>query len=244
MLTMAASSGSGGTPAAVTDGGGGAAMRRAGSRRFPPYDGTVLVKWITCEVVDRSGFDRGQRAWAALQGAPGFLGQGGGWSCQDPGTAHLFASWADRASYQAFMDGQHDDIAAAQAGTYAGIGVRVLEHRLDVGRPVSPGFPGASLLRLAYCHVRPGRIGHFISAQAGVWNPGMASAPGMLGGVFAQAADTEFLVLSMWRSPADHEKYRAERFAGLRRRAAATEDLTDVAGDLVEVERTWSVPQR
>lgn len=66
----------------------------------------------------------------------------------------------------------------------------------------------------------------------------------MLGGVFAQAADTEFLVLSMWRSPADHEKYRAERFAGLRRRAAATEDLTDVAGDLVEVERAWSVPQR
>ena len=202
------------------------------------------MKWITCEVVDRPGFDSGQRAWAALQGAPGFLGQGGGWSCQDPGTAHLFASWANRASYQAFMDGQHDDIAAAQAGTYAGIGVRVLEHRLDVGRPVRPGFPGASLLRMAYCHVRPERTGHFISAQADVWTPGMASAPGMLGGVFAQAAGTEFLVLSTWRSPADHEKYRAERFTDLRRRAAATEDLTDVAGDLVEVERAWSVPQQ
>jgi hypothetical protein len=79
---------------------------------------------------------------------------------------------------------------------------------------------------------------------AEVRNPGMAGAPGMLDGVFAQAVGPEFLVLSTWTSPADHEKYRAERFTGPRRRAAAAEDLADVAGYLVQVERAWSVPQQ
>src|SRR5438067_13272005 len=39
----------------------------------------VLVKWVSCEVTDRPGFDRGQRAWSGLAGVPGFLGQSGGW---------------------------------------------------------------------------------------------------------------------------------------------------------------------
>ena len=69
----------------------------------------------------------------------------------------------------------------------------------------------------------------------------------MPGGAFARIS----ALVRDWRKSfrplaavAVHEKYRAERFAGLRRRAAATEDLTDVAGNLVEVERAWSVPQQ
>jgi heme-degrading monooxygenase HmoA len=210
-------------------------------KSFLHYDDTVLVKWITCEVMDRREFDRGQRAWAAPRDAPGLLGQGGGWSLRTPGTAHIFASWADRASYQAFMDGQHDAIAGSQAGTYASIRVRLLEHLLDIARPAGAGFPDASLLRLAHCHVRPARAAHFVSAQEAVWNPGMATAPGMLGGLFAQATDTEFLVLSMWRSAADHQRYQAKDFPRLRRQAAAAEDLAEITGDLVQIEQEWSV---
>ncbi|MGK5697836.1 DUF4937 domain-containing protein, partial [Streptomyces sp. URMC 128] len=33
-----------------------------------PYHGAVLVKWIRCTVVDRRGFERGQRKWAGLLG--------------------------------------------------------------------------------------------------------------------------------------------------------------------------------
>jgi hypothetical protein len=64
---------------------------------------------------------------------------------------------------------------------------------------------------------------------------------GHAGGVFAQAAEAEFLVRSMWASPAHHEAYRTQRSAELRRQAAAAEDLAEVFGDLIEVEQAWSV---
>jgi heme-degrading monooxygenase HmoA len=201
----------------------------------------MLVKWITCAVVDRPGFDRRQRRWEALRTVPGFLGQVGGWSVRDPATAHLFAFWAGRTEHQRFLAGPHDGLAAAQAGTYAEIKVRLFDRRLDIGEPFRPEFSRAGQLRLAHCLVHPLRVEHFTDAQVRVWNPGMGSAPGMLGGVFAQAGEAEFLVWSMWASAADHEAYRVERFAELRRRAGAAEDLAEVVGDLVEVEPAWSV---
>ncbi|MGH3975123.1 MAG: DUF4937 domain-containing protein [Pseudonocardiaceae bacterium] len=57
------------------------------------------MKWIRCEVIDRSGFDRGQRAWTSLCGLPGFLGQRGGWQQHSAGIAHIVAFWADHSSY-------------------------------------------------------------------------------------------------------------------------------------------------
>jgi heme-degrading monooxygenase HmoA len=201
----------------------------------------MLVKWITCVVVDRPGFDRGQRRWEALRAVPGFVGQVGGWSVRDPATAHVFAFWASRTDHERFLAGLHDGLAAAQAGTFARIRVRLFDQRLAIREPFRPRFAEVGQLRVAHCLVHPQRVEHFTDAQAKVWNPGMGGAPGMLGGVFAQAAGAEFLVLSMWASAADHEAYRTQRFAELRRRAGAAEDLAEVVGDLVEVERAWSV---
>jgi hypothetical protein len=200
----------------------------------------ALIKWVTCRVTDRAGFDRCQRGWASLRGRVGFLGQCGGWSRRDDGLAHIVGCWADAAAYRAFMGEVHDGIAAAQAGTYGSAGVRVFARVLDIGA----GFAvddAATVLRLAQCHVRPGRRGHFVGAQAEVWNPGMTAAPGMLGGVFADRDDDEFLVVTRWRSAADHERYLADRFPGLRERAAAADDLATVTGDVVDLDPAWTV---
>jgi hypothetical protein len=63
-------------------------------------------------------------------------------------------------------------------------------------------------------------------------------------GVFARDGATTFLVLSMWRSPADHERYVGERFPSLRRRATAADDLDSVVGDQINIQQMWSVPAR
>jgi hypothetical protein len=196
-----------------------------------------LVKWITCAVSDRDAFDRGQRQWAGLRSAPGFLGQGGGW---DRETAHVFGFWADRSRYDGFMAASHDALAAAQAGTYREIQVRLFERRSDIGVPFLPDFTDAVLIRLAYCQIHPGRTGHFTTAEAEIWNPGMARTPGMVRGDFAEGP-TGFLVLSLWRSAADHENYRRERFPQLRAQAEAGADLSGITGHLVDVEPAWWV---
>ncbi|EFL22761.1 MULTISPECIES: YdbC family protein [Streptomyces] len=201
----------------------------------------MLVKWIRCTVVDRPGFERGQRKWAGMPGEPGFRGQGGGWSRGRPNVAHIFAFWESRAFYDSFMARSHNRLAAAQSGTYRNMQVRLFEHRFDVKVGFQPRFNDADVLRVAHCRVHADRVDHFTLVQEKVWNPAMAGSPGMLRGVFGEAPGNEFLVLSMWDSAAEHGKYRVERVERLGLRAQTEADVAAIAGDVVGVESAWTV---
>jgi heme-degrading monooxygenase HmoA len=201
----------------------------------------MLVKWIRCRVTDRGRFEAGQRSWAGLQRLPGFQTQAGGWSTRDPAVAHVFGCWQDQAAYDAFMTGDHDRLAGDQVGAYSGLEVRLYEHRLDIGAPLAPSLAEAAVVRLAHCHVHDDRVERFAKSQAEVWNPGMGTASGLLGGSFGQRDDTEFLVLSAWRTEAAHERYVAERCPRLRERAGAVRDLKVITGDLIRLDPAWTV---
>ncbi|MFF7729137.1 YdbC family protein [Streptomyces sp. NPDC008001] len=201
----------------------------------------MLVKWTRCTVVDRRGFERGQRKWAGLLGEPGFRGQGGGWSRGRPHVVHLFGFWESRAFYDSFMARSHDRLAAAQAGTVKDVQVRLFEHRFDVKVGFRPQFTDADVVRIAHCRVREDRVEHFTLMQEKVWNPAMAGSPGMLRGVFGEAPGREFLVLSVWNSEAEHGKYRTERVERLALRAQIEADVAAIGGDIVALEPSWTV---
>ncbi|MGX1853507.1 YdbC family protein [Streptomyces sp. NPDC055299] len=201
----------------------------------------MLVKWIRLTVVDRRGFERGQRKWAGLLGEPGFRGQGGGWSRGRPGVAHLVAFWESRAFYDSFMARSHDRLAAAQVGTYKDAQVRLFEHEFDVKVGFRPSFGEVDVLRLAHCQVHQDRVDHFMLMQEKVWNPAMAGSPGMQRGMLGRAPGEEFLVLSMWQSAAERGKYRPERVERLALRAQIAADVRAIAGDVVELEPSWTV---
>ncbi|MFD5103193.1 YdbC family protein [Streptomyces albidochromogenes] len=201
----------------------------------------MLVKWIRCTVIDRRGFERGQRKWAGLPGEPGFRGQGGGWSRERPEVAHIFSFWESRAFYDSFMARSHDRLAAAQSGTYKNMQVGLFDYRFDVKTGFEPRFTDADVVRVAHCTVREGRVEHFSLMQEKVWNPAMAGSPGMLRGVFGEAPGNEFLVLSMWQSAAEHGKYRAERVERLSLRAQTDADVAGLSGAVVQLDPSWTV---
>ncbi|GHA04264.1 DUF4937 domain-containing protein [Streptomyces spiroverticillatus] len=201
----------------------------------------MLVKWIRCTVVDRRGFEQGQRKWAGLLGEPGFRGQGGGWSRGQDGVAHVFAFWESRAFYDSFMARSHDRLAAGQSGTYKDIQVKLFEYRFDVKTGFEPRFTDADVVRIAHCKVHEGRVEHFALMQQKVWNPAMAGSPGMLRGVFGEAPGNEFLVLSMWQSAAERGKYRAESAERLSLRADTEADVAALTGDVVDLDAHWTV---
>ncbi|WP_406484973.1 YdbC family protein [Streptomyces sp. NBC_01563] len=201
----------------------------------------MLVKWIRCTVVDRRGFERGQRKWAELPDAPGFKGQGGGWSREHPDVAHIFAFWEKRVFYDSFMARSHDGLAAAQSGTYSGIQVKLFEYRFDVKTGFEPRFTDADVVRVAHSKVREDRVEHFALMQERVWNPAMAGSPGMLRGVFGESPGHEFLVLSMWQSSAERGKYRAGSIERLSQRTQIDHDVAELAGDVVQLEPSWTV---
>ncbi|MFF2901604.1 YdbC family protein [Streptomyces sp. NPDC057966] len=201
----------------------------------------MLVKWIRCTVVDRRGFERGQRKWAELPDAPGFKGQGGGWSREHPDVAHIFAFWENRVFYDSFMARSHGGLAAAQSGTYSGIQVKLFEYRFDVKTGFEPRFTDADVVRVAHSKVREDRVEHFALMQEQVWNPAMAGSPGMLRGVFGESPGHEFLVLSMWQSSAERGKYRAGSIERLSQRTQIDHDVAELAGDVVQLEPSWTV---
>ncbi|MEU9361856.1 YdbC family protein [Streptomyces sp. NPDC048301] len=201
----------------------------------------MLVKWIRCTVVDRHGFERGQRKWAGLLGEPGFLGQGGGWSRGTPDVAHVFAFWENRVFHDSFVARGRDRLATPQAGTYKDLSVQLFEYRFDVKTGFEPDFTDADVVRVAHSRVYEDRVEHFTLMQQRVWNPAMAGSPGMLRGAFGEAPGREFLVLSMWQSSAERGKYRPESIARLSARAETEKDVEALSGDVVRLEPSWTV---
>ncbi|MFI0235044.1 YdbC family protein [Streptomyces sp. NPDC016845] len=201
----------------------------------------MLVKWIRCAVVDRRGFERGQRKWAGLLGEPGFRGQGGGWSRRHPDVAHVFGFWESRAFYDSFMARTHDRLAAGQTGTYRDMQAKLFDHLFDVKTGFEARFTDADVVRVAHCKVRAERAEHFTLMQQRVWNPAMAGSPGMVRGLFGEAPGDEFLVLSMWLSAGEHGKYQVQRVERLSVRAETELDIEAVDGDIVQLEPTWTV---
>lgn len=155
---------------------------------------------------------------------------------------HLFGFWESRAFYDSFMARSHDRLAAAQVGTYQDVQVRLFHYRFDVKTGFQPRFNDADLLRVAHCRVHRERAEHFALMQEKVWNPAMAGSPGMLRGLFAEAEpECEFLVLSMWNSAAERAKYRTERVERLALRAQTGADVAGIAGDVIDMEASWTV---
>jgi hypothetical protein len=139
------------------------------------------------------------------------------------------------------MARSHDRLAAAQSGTFKDARVRLFEHRFDVKVGFQPRFSDADVARIAYCQVRADRVEHFTLMQEKVWNPAMAGSPGMLRGVFSEAPDCAFLVLSLWDSAAEHGKYREERVERLALRTQLETDVAGLTGDVIDLEPSWSV---
>ncbi|MYZ12017.1 DUF4937 domain-containing protein, partial [Streptomyces sp. SID337] len=154
---------------------------------------------------------------------------------------HVFTFWESRAFYDSFMARSHDRLAAGQSGTYKDLRAKLFDHRFDVKTGFEPRFTDVDVVRVAHCRVREPRVEHFALMQEKVWNPAMAGSPGMVRGLFGEASGHESLVLSMWQSAAEHGKYRAERVERLALRAQTEADVAALAGDIVELEPSWTV---
>lgn len=155
--------------------------------------------------------------------------------------AHVFAFWESRAFYDSFMARSYDRLAAAQSGTFTDTQSKLFDHRFDVKTGFEPRFTDADVVRIAYSRVHEERVEHFALMQEKVWNPAMAGSPGMVRGLFGDAPGNEFLVLSMWQSAAEHGKYRVERVERLTLRAQTAADVAALAGDIVDLEPSWTV---
>ncbi|RYV02052.1 DUF4937 domain-containing protein [Shewanella sp. OPT22] len=204
----------------------------------------VLAKLIKCQVPprNRTEFSVGQQYWKQTNAADGFIFQLGGWTKD---TAVILALWKDEASIESFMKTLHDPIAdkAQQTNCYSSISVNYLKHIMDIPASPNSSKTHAKLIRVADCHVLEDRIDVFLEAQQGIWNSGMSSVPGMLGGYVWQCSKvaTRFLVTTYWESELAHRRYSNNEFPLLKQKAHLDRHMQDVDGFIVITEPTWDV---
>jgi heme-degrading monooxygenase HmoA len=207
----------------------------------------VIAKWIACRLPPEGhqAFSESQQGWSRIAEEPGFLNQCGGLSLD---AAFVIALWQDRAAYGRFMSAAHDRFASAkeQARLYTSIAVSIFECQSDI-RGAQPNFrkalPLARFLRVSDCVVRPPRVLCFIDAQRTIWSPGMAVAPGMLGGTvwMCSSHPNRFLVTTLWVDARSHYEYVRQRLPGLRRLANNEQDLLSLTGVTIPLVESWTV---
>ncbi|MBT9584736.1 DUF4937 domain-containing protein [bacterium] len=209
-----------------------------------------LLKWITCVVASgrERQFATAQSKWSVISSAPGLVGQFGGWDAKRAGIALIASLWGDRDSYTHFMNEIHDAVTDSnrQSGTYSDIAVEFFRPILSMPgqyQDLVTSVPHGKFLRAADCRVKEERTQHFLEVQTAVWIPAMSRSRGMLGGDFHvdEADESHFLVVTLWDSEENHEKYSRESVPKLRRQADVSKDLVGLIGSAVALENAWKV---
>lgn len=208
----------------------------------------MLAKSIRCQVpaASRGGFDQAQRAWSAIAGCAGLVGQLGGWA-EGTRDALVLGLWRDADALRAFMEHHHDPLffAHRQDRWYSACQVRTLE--LLFSMPgllpgLEPALERATVLRTALCHVRPEAAAAFEDDQARRWRPEMAQAPGMLGGgFFREPGQPVYLVATLWSDLEAHAAYVRQRLPALRAASPHAGQMTALEGACVPLEPAWRV---
>jgi heme-degrading monooxygenase HmoA len=201
----------------------------------------MLVKWIVCHTpyALQARFSQAQQAWKALTNTAGFLGQIGGFYKEE---AHILAFWQDEATYQAFMNQQHNGITNGQQRNYLAIQIACFELQFEMPA-LSPialqaAILKAQYLRIADCLVQAERQSHFIEMQKTIWKTGMAAS--MLAGAFWRD-DSRFLVTTLWDSEMAHQQYMDTQFAYLQKTARPEDELSAIRGVHLALIPEWSV---
>ncbi len=213
-----------------------------------------LIKWIVCEVAPekRDIFDRILGNWGLVSMAEGFVAQLGGFAQghQAPLRGCILGLWRDVASYQAFMGGLHDRLAAphSEQKSYDAITVR-LGHPSQEAHGVGNFMDAAQrsgtgeLLRVARCQLKSGCQESFLRKQREIWNPGMAETRACLAALTMRdnTDPSTWFVLSLWRSEQAHEAYRRDQLPVLQERAQPMNEIAEIEGWIVPLEPTWLV---
>lgn len=204
----------------------------------------MLIKSIICKVSDEKKglFSAAQEQWSELKALDGFYGQIGGW---DESEACIVSLWKNMKMYQSFMNDTHDKIFydSDQQNTYTSCKTELYQSLFDITETsFLDALAHSSFLRIAICDVKQESEKQFLHMQETVWNPGIARAEGMMGGVVGRSlSSNRYIVLSLWKDAAAHNQYVKEIFPQLLHTANPSQQVLHMEGKQTTFVSSWSV---
>lgn len=204
----------------------------------------MLIKSIICKVSDekKALFSAAQEQWSELNALNGFYGQIGGW---DESEACIVSLWGNMKMYQSFMNESHDMIINDnnQESTYTSCETELYQSLFDMAEtPFVEALAHSSFLRIAICDVKQESEKQFLHMQETVWNPGVTSAEGMMGGIVGKSlSSNRYIVLSLWKDAAAHSQYVKEIFPQLLHTANPSQQVLHTEGKQTTLVSSWSI---
>lgn len=206
----------------------------------------IEFKFIRYSVMPslRERFSRAQEAWSVTANCEGFLNQCGGWDVKT-GDAIVLSSWTDSESLAKFMSENHDEIdkTSKQRETYKKCAVSHLRDALQIPSFDTTPQSDAEFIRIASCDLKPDSEQRFLEIQETIWNPGMSSCKGMLGGTLMKDSTVKnrYLAVSFWKRVTDHLRYMNDVFPSVSQSANIAEHLESITSYRVLIERNWQI---
>ncbi len=206
----------------------------------------MLIKFMRCLPISgkENAFSKAQEFWRDSATCAGFIGQFGGW---DTLSSHalILAFWQNQESIDLFMDEVHDRIANMnqQHLTYEYCAVDYLNIQMSIADMTTSDLSKTGYVRIANCLLYPNGRENFFADQTSVWNPGMSSCPGMLGGYIGQFNQeaNRYLVVSFWENAQSHSDYVNNMFPKLKSKVNIEHYIKDLSGHQFLINKKWNV---
>lgn len=210
----------------------------------------MIIKWTVCSVPvsERRVFSYRQRDWKRMARIKGFLGRIGGWNIKNPLEACTLTFFQDMDAYQLFVDRGHSDLIrlSESAERFSIIDSQVYQKENDIfGLSHEQVYASIAdcghLLKIGDCQVREEKKEDFLLMQCSVWNLGMANAPGMTTGLFAESVQdaTRYLILTRWKSRGEYQAYEEHVLPKLLNWAYDDQVEEQFQGRLIRLVEDW-----
>lgn len=186
-----------------------------------------------------------------IENVKGLLGRIGGWNIKNPLEACMLTFFRDMDAYQAFQQhhGAMDSIDQNQStNRFSLIESRVYQKKIDIfghlqEQVFAPMKECGHLLKIGTCQIKEERRDDFLLMQQSIWNLGMANAPGMTTGLFAESVQdaSQFLIVTRWKNRGDYQAFEEHVLPQLLNWAYHEQVEEQFQGRLIRLVHEWSI---
>lgn len=210
----------------------------------------MIIKWTVCSVPvsDHRVFSYHQHDWKKISNVKGLLGRIGGWNIKNPIEACTLTFFRDIDSYQLFLKSGYAELMhrSESAERFLFVDSHVYQKEIDIfGFSHEQVFASITdcghLLKIGDCQIREEKKEDFLLMQRSVWNLGMANAPGMTTGLFAESIQdvSRYLILTRWRNRGEYQAFEEHVLPKLLNWAYDNEVEEQFQGRLIRLVKDW-----
>ena len=208
----------------------------------------IQYRVYSVPVSEQRIFSYRQQKWKKIENTKGLLGRIGGWNIKNPLEACTLTFFRDLEAFQGFQQHSSNDLIypCESSNRFTQVESQVYQKKVDIfGLLNEQVFASMKecghFLKIGTCQIREEKRDEFLLMQQSVWNLGMANAPGMTTGLFAESTQdaAQFLIVTRWKSRGEYQAFEEHVLPKLLNWAYKEQIEEQFQGRLIRLVHDW-----